>query len=221
VLSQSMPPQMISQAGYDQYYGHGWQQRDRAASYPNNCGPAGCAPMMPPGPGMMPPGPGGMPLGPGMPPLPPGGAPMPPGGRAFNSAAYNGPPGAVAAVGTVDGPGGAGMGGPSGASRTEIRFVGPAGMQISWYAPRADGTVGFTTQSLEAPARSNFLQAAIYRLKLGDIPGRPGLELYPTLEVVPCNAKTATFLAHAAVPVKFTEEDFEQVAAGNFIVKVI
>src|SRR5262249_57167637 len=41
------------------------------------------------------------------------------------------------------------------------------------------------------------------------------------LEVVPCNAKTATFLAHAAVPVKFTEEDFEQVAAGNFIVKVI
>src|SRR5262249_39544546 len=70
VLSQSMPPQMISQAGYDQYYGHGWQQRDRAASYPNNCGPAGCAPMMPPGPGMMPPGPGGMPLGPGLPPLP-------------------------------------------------------------------------------------------------------------------------------------------------------
>src|SRR5262249_19619158 len=45
--------------------------------------------------------------------------------------------------------------------------------------------------------------------------------LYPTLEIVPANAKTATFLAHAAVPVNFTEEDFEQVAAGNFIVKVI
>jgi hypothetical protein len=38
---------------------------------------------------------------------------------------------------------------------------------------------------------------------------------------VPCNAKTATFLAHSAVPIKFTEEDFEQVAVGNFIVKVI
>ena len=35
------------------------------------------------------------------------------------------------------------------------------------------------------------------------------------------NAKTTTFLAHSAVPIRFTEEDLEQVAAGNFIVKVI
>ena len=94
-------------------------------------------------------------------------------------------------------------------------------MKISWYAPKADGKAGFTTQYLEAPARYNFLQASIYRLKLSDIPGRPGVELYPTLEIVPANAKTATFLAHAAVPINFTEEDLEQVAAGNFIVKVI
>ena len=39
--------------------------------------------------------------------------------------------------------------------------------------------------------------------------------------MVPCNVKTSTFLAHSAVPVSFTEEDFEQVAAGNFVVKVI
>ena len=45
--------------------------------------------------------------------------------------------------------------------------------------------------------------------------------MYPTLEVVPAKAKTCTFLAHSAVPVSFTEEDFEQVAAGNFVVKVI
>jgi hypothetical protein len=65
------------------------------------------------------------------------------------------------------------------------------------------------------------LQASIYRLKLSDIPNRPGVELYPTLEVVPAKAKTCTFLAHSAVPVAFTEEDFDQVAAGNFVVKVI
>ena len=46
-------------------------------------------------------------------------------------------------------------------------------------------------------------------------------ELYPTLEVVPSTVKTDSFLAHSAVPVSFTEEDFEQVAAGNFVVKVI
>lgn len=127
-----------------------------------------------------------------------------------------GPPGAVAALGALSG-------GPQvgGSTRSEIRFAGPGGMKISWYAPRTDGKAGFTTQFLEAPARYNFLQSSIYRLKLSDIPNRPGLDLYPTLEVLPCNPKTATFLAHSAVPIGFTEEDFEQVTAGNFVVKVI
>src|SRR5208283_2514070 len=35
------------------------------------------------------------------------------------------------------------------------------------------------------------------------------------------NLKTGDFLAHSAVPVAFTEEDFEQVAGGNYLVKVI
>jgi hypothetical protein len=196
VLTQSMPQQMLMQAGYNQ-----------PPCGPNNCGPAGGYG----GPAM------GQPLGPaGAPPIPSLG----PSGAAVNSANYNGPPGAVAAVGTLGGPGGPPPG-PVGPLRTEVRFVGPPGMQISWFAPRPDGRVGFTTEYLEAPARYNFLQASIYRLKLSDIPGRPGVTLYPTLEIVPCNAKTATFLAHSAVPIKFTEEDFEQVAVGNFIVKVI
>jgi hypothetical protein len=94
-------------------------------------------------------------------------------------------------------------------------------MKIAWYAPTPDGKAGFTTQYLEAPGRYNFMQAAIYRLKLSDIPNRPGVELYPTLEVVPTNNRTSTFLAHSAVPIGFTEEDFQQVAAGNYVVKVI
>jgi len=141
---------------------------------------------------------------------------------------HQGPPGAVAAVGALGAGGPGGPGGPGGAMppyggvmRTSVRFVGPGGMKISWYAPNADGKPGFAPQFLEAPARYNFLQASIYRLKLSDIPGRPGMNLYPTLEVVPSTMKTATFLAHCAVPIVFTEEDFEQAAAGNFVVKVI
>src|SRR5207237_2067532 len=67
----------------------------------------------------------------------------------------------------------------------------------------------------------NFIQSGIYRLKLSEIRNLPGVELYPTLEVVPSNIKTDAFLAHSSVPVTFTNEDFEQVAAGNFVVKVI
>lgn len=162
-----------------------------------------CAGGMCPMPGAGPPG--NMICPPGMPPLPKG---LPLGLR---------PPGAVAAVGALTGHAAA----PFPVQRTEVRFVGPAGMKITWSGPTKDGKAGFGPHYLEAPARYNFLQASIYRLKLSDIPNRPGLNLYPTLEVVPAKVKTSTFLAHSAVPVSFTEEDFEQVAAGNFVVKVV
>jgi hypothetical protein len=148
----------------------------------------------------------------------PPGVPVVPGGPGGIMQA-GGPPGAVAAIGALTGGGAAG--GQFAAARTEIRFAGPSGMKITWYAPTPDGKGGFSPTGIEAPGRYNFAQAAIYRLKLSNIPRHPAVDLYPTLEVVPVNNKTATFLAHSAVPVNFTEEDFEQVAAGNYVVKVI
>jgi hypothetical protein len=105
--------------------------------------------------------------------------------------------------------------------RTEVRFVGPNGMKISWFVPSGDGKGAFSPSFLTAPARYNFLQGALYRLKLSDIANRPGLELYPTLEVVPSGPRSDAFLAHSAVPITFTDEDLDQVATGNFVVKVI
>ncbi len=105
--------------------------------------------------------------------------------------------------------------------RTEVRFVSPEGMKVSWYAPSPDGRSGFTPTVIEAPGRYNFMQGAIYRLKISVLRNNVPLDLYPTLEVVPSSAQTDAFLAHSAVPVSFTEEDFGQVTAGNFLVKVI
>ena len=127
------------------------------------------------------------------------------------------PPGAVAAVGANVTPQASRF--PT--RRTEVSFTSPYGMKVSWYAPSADGRGGFTTNHIDAPGRYNFVQGAVYRLKLSDIPNRAGVELYPTLEVVPSNLKTDAFLAHSAVPVSFTNEDLDQVAAGNYLVKVI
>ena len=50
---------------------------------------------------------------------------------------------------------------------------------------------------------------------------RPGVQLYPTLEVAPVTPRTDAYLAHAPIPVQFTEEDFDQVVSGNFVTKVI
>jgi hypothetical protein len=126
------------------------------------------------------------------------------------------PPGAVAAVGALTG----GTGNRFAGQRTEVRFVGPAGMKISWFAG-AGAAKSFVANTMVAPTRYNFVQAAVYRLKLSNIPQHPGLDLYPTLEVVPSNKVTDQFLAHSAVPIRFTDEDFDQVAAGNYIIKVI
>ncbi len=101
---------------------------------------------------------------------------------------------------------------------SQVAFVGPEGMVVLWDASMPGQ---FDSQPLVCPGRYNFPQAAVYRLKLTDIPGRPGVELYPTLELGPSMPRTQAFLAHNAIPVQFTEEDFDQVLSGNFVTKVI
>jgi len=127
------------------------------------------------------------------------------------------PPGAVAAPGALT----AQARPPFAAQRTEVLFTAPMDMKVSWFGPAANGGPGTVAGELTVRGRYNFLQGGIYRLKLSNIPNFPSLDLYPTLEVVPGNLKTAAFLAHSAVPLSFTEEDFAQVVAGNFVVKVI
>lgn len=117
--------------------------------------------------------------------------------------------------------GGGGGGGAAAAQRTQVRFVGPAGAVISWQVAGGEGGPAAMVPQLNVPGRYNFIQASIYRIKVSNIPGRPGLDLYPTIEVVPSNARTEAFLAHNYVPVEFTDEDFDQVTAGNFITKVV
>jgi hypothetical protein len=106
----------------------------------------------------------------------------------------------------------------AGAPASQIIFSQPDGMIVSWDVS-APGQ--FDSEPLVAPARYSFRQGAIYRLKLTNIPGREGVELYPTLEVAPSLPRTDAYLAHTGVPVTFTEEDFDQVLAGNFVTKVI
>ena len=111
-----------------------------------------------------------------------------------------------------------GGGGGGGGGESQLAFVGPTGMQVAWDVS-APGM--FDSQPLVCPARYNFPQGAIYRLKLTRVPARPGIELYPTIEVGPTMPRTDAYLAHNAIPVQFTEEDFDQVLTGNFVTKVI
>ncbi len=105
-------------------------------------------------------------------------------------------------------------------TKSQVYFVDPPGMRIGWQTSAGGQPIWLNSQ-LSAPARYNFTQGYVYRLKLTDIPGRPGLALYPSIEVAPGTPATDAFLTHNPIPCQFTEEDFDQVTAGNFVTKVI
>ncbi len=125
---------------------------------------------------------------------------------------------ALEAAGVAGGGGSGGSGAMAMAPTSQIGFIGPDGMQIRWDASMPGG---FDSSPLVAPGRYDFPQGAIYRLKLTDIAGREGIELYPSLEVAPVTPRTAAYLAHNAVPFQITEEDLDQVTTGNFVTKVV
>jgi hypothetical protein len=96
-------------------------------------------------------------------------------------------------------------------------------MNIAWQTgtgPAGERT--YTGAQLVVPARYNFNQGYIYRLRLTNIPGRRNVTLYPSVEVAPTTPATDAYLAHNAIPIQFTAEDFDQVIdGGNFVTKVI
>jgi hypothetical protein len=147
--------------------------------------------------------------------------------HAVTTGAAPGPPMYSAdSLGGAGGPGGP-MGGAPGrrfvTTRSQIFFLDPDGMQVGWQTSTGpNGERAYLPAQLTVPARYNFAQGYIYRLKLTNIPGRSGAALYPTIEVAPTTPATDAYLSHNAIPVQFTDEDFQQVLdGGNFVTKVI
>jgi hypothetical protein len=100
----------------------------------------------------------------------------------------------------------------------QVTLGKPESMQIRY---DVTGSGQFDSEPLIVPARQNFPQGGLYRLKLTNIVNREGVELYPTMELAYANPRTGAYLAHNSIPVQFTEEDFDQVLTGNFVTKVI
>ena len=105
------------------------------------------------------------------------------------------------------------------AATVQVMFLRPEGMEIRQFDM---GTGTFQETPAFVPALHDYPQSQIYRLKLSSVPGRDGAQdLYPTLEIGPTTPRTEAYLAHNAIPIQFTGEDFDQVYSGNFVTKVI
>ena len=60
-------------------------------------------------------------------------------------------------------------------TRSQIYFLDPDGMQVGWQTSAGpNGERAYLPAQLTVPARYNFSQGYIYRLKLTNIPGRAG-----------------------------------------------
>jgi len=101
---------------------------------------------------------------------------------------------------------------------SQINFLGVESLVIHYDATRPGA---FDSAPLVCPATHDFPQGQLFRVKVSNIPGQPGKELFPTLEIAPTAARTQAFLAHSSVPIEFTDTDFDQVFSGNYITKVV
>jgi hypothetical protein len=90
------------------------------------------------------------------------------------------------------------------------------GGQVSFYS----GPDGQAT-TLEAPAVAGLCIGQVYRLKISDLPDFPGVELYPTVELVdrlhPPRGREVEF----AIPIIVTAEEIAAALDGRLVTKVI
>lgn len=97
-----------------------------------------------------------------------------------------------------------------------VRFPGPEGMHVTFYQGRT------LPRRLTAPVTVGLRPGYVYRIKLSDIPGRNGMELFPTLEArgtlqLPPAMKPADYPA----PFVLTDVDVDRIVASSMLSKVV
>jgi len=104
----------------------------------------------------------------------------------------------------------------------QVSLSDPVGMRVGWQLPSDDAKPIFLQDARTMPAHLEFTQGRVHRLRLTDIPGRPGLIMYPTFELPQAAAVTKGFLNNNSINIFFTPDDFEYAAdAGYLVTKVI
>lgn len=97
-----------------------------------------------------------------------------------------------------------------------VRFSGPPGMKATFY----QGTA--VPREFPCPVVVGMRAGYVFRVRLSDLPGHPGLTLYPSIEVRG-SLKLQPRYSAASFPatVKLTERDIEAAKAGVLVTKAI
>jgi len=108
-----------------------------------------------------------------------------------------------------------GNGGPRPGYYQPVEFHGPKGMHIAVVEQNR------FTDNQPAPVKCGMLMGAAYRLKITRIPGRPGEDVYPTIEVVNRLYPPHGMAERFPVPVHFTQQELELALNGVLVTRVV
>jgi uncharacterized repeat protein (TIGR01451 family) len=97
-----------------------------------------------------------------------------------------------------------------------VHFGGPPGLRTTFYQGQPRG------RSFDTPVVVGMRPGYLYRIELSNLPGRPGVSLFPTVEVVGSLYLPPKLVAAAyPAPVLLTEDDLDVILAGGLVTKVV
>jgi hypothetical protein len=80
---------------------------------------------------------------------------------------------------------------------------------------------GTFTPAQPAPLKAGFLIGQVYRLKVMKIPLNPGMEVFPTVEIIDRLYAPAGQEQRFPIPIELTREDLQLALSGKFVTRVI
>jgi hypothetical protein len=106
-------------------------------------------------------------------------------------------------------------GGPLPGYFQPVEIEAPDGASISL------ASQGTFTPPQQAPLKVGFLIGQVYRLKVMKIPLQPGMEVFPTVEIIDRLYAPVDQQQRFSIPIELTREDLQLALSGKFVTRVI
>lgn len=97
-----------------------------------------------------------------------------------------------------------------------VRVDVPEAGQVTFFS-----TGGQATPAQPSPANAALQVGRVYRVKISDLPDFPGVEFYPTVELLDRLHPPPGKATRYPVPISFTLEELDQVAQGRLVTKIV
>ncbi|MCA8988438.1 MAG: hypothetical protein KDA78_12385 [Planctomycetaceae bacterium] len=97
-----------------------------------------------------------------------------------------------------------------------VQFRLPRGGDVSVLDP-----VSRTMQPLPPGAQAGLLVGPVYRIRIANLPDYPGVELYPTLELIDRLHPPAALRTQFPVPVELSEDEIRDAVEDRLVTKII